>query len=529
MSYLPNIIKDYNSRPSLSGPPRRFRYRWLALLAGCIVIGVAAKNQAPQATVERGPAVTPDAQWIQLPLPGAGEAVAPSAADALGGVRTDVSEPAASRFPKESGHDASPQRVLTQPARAPAPEQPSAAPAVVEPAPAPSADEAAVASITRQPAQAPVPAPVAEASAPAYEHTVGPGDTLSGIFDRAGFSASDLTALSRLKKAPWRSLRPGQRIDFYRTPDGSLGRLVLHRSHTRRVVFTRHEDGFRRDTLELPTEVRQAYAQGVIRDSLFLAGRRAGVPDGLIMDLAYIFGWDIDFALDVRRGDRFTVIYEQVYRGDEFLRIGDILAAEFVNRDRVYRTVRHTRADGRGDYFTPDGHSMRKAFLRSPLNFTRISSRFSKRRLNPVLHKVRAHKGVDYAAPRGTPIWSTGDGKVVFRGTKGGYGKTVIVSHGTRYSTLYAHLKSFAKGVRSGRRVKQGQVIGYVGTTGLSSGPHLHYEFRVNGTHRDPLRVRLPQAKPLPKAELPGFLERSAPYWAQLDVLKRTDVALAGQ
>jgi len=260
---------------------------------------------------------------------------------------------------------------------------------------------------------------------------------------------------------------------------------------------------------------------------LFMAGRNAGMPDGLTMDLAYIFGWDIDFALDVRRGDRFTVIYEKIYQGDQFLRIGNILAAEFVNQKRVYRAVRYTPAQGHSNYFTPQGHSMRKAFLRSPLNFTRISSRFSKRRFNPALHKFRAHKGVDYAAPRGTPIWSTGDGKVSFRGTKGGYGKTVIVGHGTRYSTLYAHLRSYAKGVRNGARIKQGQVIGYVGTTGLSTGPHLHYEFRVNGTHRDPLRVKLPHAKPLPKQELAAFDEHSAAFWSQMDLLERTQVALA--
>ena len=476
MSYPQNIIKDYNSGPVIDKATVPFRLRWLALLAGCVVIGVvAAKNDSGTAPGDSLPAG--DA-WIEIPLPDSARV------DPAGAAAGDTqSEPAATLSPP--------------------------------PAPLPPAVE--------QPAAAAAP------ETPSHDYTVSNGDTLSGIFSQAGLRTADLVALTRLEKAPWRSLRPGQRMVFYTNSDGELAKLVLHRNETHRVVFTRDGRDFTWEQYEAPTQARRAYAQGVIHDSLFIAGRNAGMPDGLTMDLAHIFGWDIDFALDVRRGDRFTVIYEKIYRGGQFLRVGNILAAEFVNRERVYRAVRYTTAQGRSDYYTPKGHSMRKAFLRSPLNFTRISSRFSKRRFNPALHKFRAHKGVDYAAPRGTPIWSTGDGKVSFRGTKGGYGKTVIVNHGTRYSTLYAHLRSFAKGVRNGTRVKQGQVIGYVGTTGLSTGPHLHYEFRVNGTHRDPLRVKLPHAKPLPKRELAAFGEHSAPFWSQIDLLERTQVALAGE
>ncbi|MDH3451342.1 MAG: peptidoglycan DD-metalloendopeptidase family protein, partial [Gammaproteobacteria bacterium] len=478
------IIKDYNS--STLPAPTPFRLRWLALLAGCIVIGVVTANNESTPNTGQIPLVA-DENWREIPLPDTPRA------DTPGTVTTVPRDETTTEIP---------------PAPA-APQQPTSAGPLPEPA---SAD--------------PGPTPAA-AEPPGFEYTVGNGDTLSAIFSEAGFPSADLIALTRVKKAPWRALRPGQRMVFYANSAGELAKLVLHQNETRRVVFTREGDSFSWERYEAPTEVRRAYAHGVIRDSLFIAGRRAGMPDGLTMDLAYIFGWDIDFALDVRRGDRFTVIYEKIYRGDQFLRIGNILSAEFVNRERVYRAVRYTPANGRSDYYTQQGHSMRKAFLRSPLNFARISSRFSTGRLHPVLNKIRAHKGVDYAAPRGTPIWSTGDGKVVFRGNNGGYGKTIIVSHGTRYDTLYAHMKSFAKGIRNGQRVKQGQVIGYVGTTGLSTGPHLHYEFRVNGTHRDPLRVKLPDAQPLPKQEMAAFDAHSAPFWAQMDVFQRTQVALA--
>jgi murein DD-endopeptidase MepM/ murein hydrolase activator NlpD len=490
VSYPQNIIKDYNSASDTTQPPILFRLRWLALLAGCVVIGVvAAKNEiAPDAQAT----VAASDRWIEIPLPTnqARQTLVTAAENLLGAPAVPAAQPA------------NPQGRQT---------------AVTQPLPDQLPDSPGQVLVTSEP------------EIPSYEHTVGRGDTLSGIFADAGFPTADLVALTRLKKAPWRSLRPGQRMTFYADANHELMRLVLHHSKTRRVVFTRDGEGFNLEQHDAPTEVRRAYAQGVIRDSLFVTGRRAGMPDGLTMDLAYIFGWDIDFALDVRRGDRFTVIYEKIYRGDQFLRTGNILAAEFVNRKHVYRAVRYTPAHGRSDYYTPQGHSMRKAFLRSPLNFARISSKFSNGRRHPVLNKIRAHKGVDYAAARGTPVWSTGDGKVTFRGNKGGFGKTVIVNHGTRYSTLYAHLRSYAKGIRNGKRIRQGQVIGYVGTTGLSTGPHLHYEFRVNGTHRDPLRVKLPQAKPLPTQEMAAFDTHSTPFWTQMDLLGRTQVALADQ
>jgi len=242
------------------------------------------------------------------------------------------------------------------------------------------------------------------------------------------------------------------------------------------------------------------------------------------MDLAYIFGWDIDFALDIRKGDQFTLLYEEHFLDGEKVNEGAIIAAEFINQGNVYRAIRYTDTSGRSDYYSPDGLSMRKAFLRTPVDFRRISSRFGSRK-HPILNTLLLHKGVDYAAPKGTPIKASGDGKVSFVGVKGGYGRAVILTHGGRYSTLYAHMNSFKRGIKVGKRVKQGQVIGYVGNSGRATGPHLHYEFRVNGVHRNPLTVRLPNAQPIHSEDKEAFLQRTKSVLAQLQIFTRTSLA----
>ena len=249
------------------------------------------------------------------------------------------------------------------------------------------------------------------------------------------------------------------------------------------------------------------------------------MSDSKIMELAGLFGWDIDFSLELRSGDSFTVVFEENYLDEMKFRDGPILAAEFVNQGKTYRAVRYEDPSGHVDYYSPDGNSMRKAFLRSPIKFARISSRFSKGRKPPILGKTRAHKGVDYAAPTGTPIRAAGDGTISFRGKKGGYGKTVIVDHGNGKSTLYAHMSRYARNKKKGKRVEQGDVIGYVGSTGMATGPHLHYEFRIDGVHRNPLTVKLPIAKPIEKKYRDDFRLKTAPLMAQLDNLSRTLVA----
>jgi murein DD-endopeptidase MepM/ murein hydrolase activator NlpD len=277
-------------------------------------------------------------------------------------------------------------------------------------------------------------------------------------------------------------------------------------------------------TRELERRVVQAHGQ--ISSSLFEAGMKAGVSDATTMKMAGIFQWDIDFLQDVRIGDEFTVMYEELWRDGLKIRDGEIVVAEFINRGDVYRAARYTDPTGRTDYFTPEGRSVRKAFVRAPVDFTRISSNFDPNRRHPVLNTIRAHRGVDYAAPTGTPVKAAGDGKVIFRGAQNGYGNTIILQHGGNITTLYGHLSKFAK-PRNGSRVKQGEVIGYVGKTGLATGPHLHYEYRVSGVHRNPRTVTLPPADPVAPDYWEDFQRTADALWRQLDVYGRARIATA--
>jgi murein DD-endopeptidase MepM/ murein hydrolase activator NlpD len=247
----------------------------------------------------------------------------------------------------------------------------------------------------------------------------------------------------------------------------------------------------------------------------------------MVMELAELFRYDIDFALDLRDGDRFTVVMEELYKDGVKLRDGDMLAAEFVNQGKVYRAVRYKDREGRSAFYTPDGQSLRKAFFRTPLDVVRISSHFNLRRRHPILNTIRAHKGVDYAASAGTPIKATGDGRVAFMGNKGGYGRVVILQHGQSYETLYAHMSRFRAGMRAGAKVKQGQIIGYVGSSGLATAPHLHYEFRVNGIHKNPVNIVMPRANPIPRQQLAAFQSQIAPLIAQMESSRTPKVAQA--
>lgn len=358
--------------------------------------------------------------------------------------------------------------------------------------------------------------------------TIHAGDTLSSIFEQMGLSQAELQRMLAAGGAAGglASIHPGQTLEVYTDRNRELRKLVYHPDETRSVVVRREADGFEARLVADHLERRMAVATGRITDSLFLDGQRAGLADATILQLATIFGWDIDFALDLRAGDRFTVIYEEYYKDGEKVRDGAILAAEFVNRGTTYRAIRYQTEKGRSDYYGPDGRSMRKAFLRTPVKFTRISSRFNLARKHPILHTIRAHTGVDYAAPIGTPVKATGDGKVLYAGRKGGYGNAIILQHGPKYSTLYGHLSRFARGVRTGARVRQGQIIGYVGMSGLATGPHLHYEFRVNGVHHNPLTVPLPKAAPIPARYRNDFREKAHQRFAQLAVVTRAYLAM---
>lgn len=344
------------------------------------------------------------------------------------------------------------------------------------------------------------------------------GDTLSNLFSKAGyndkimydvlFSAKENKVLSKIY--------PGEHISFLNEQD-QLKSVKLIRSPLEALLFSKNDqDKYSHSILTREPDIHISYSEGMIDSSLFLAGQKAGLSESQIMELANIFGWDIDFILDIREGDKFNLIYEELYLDGDKYKNGRILAANFSNRGKQFSAVLYEEENGDTNYYSPEGESMRKAFIRTPVDFARISSHFNLRRKHPILHKIRAHKGTDYAASYGTPIKATGDGKIINARNKGGYGRTVIIQHGNKISTLYAHLSKYARGIKEGRRVKQGQIIGYIGSSGLASGPHLHYEFRVNGVHKNPLKVKLPDAAPIPKAQLARFRLHTDKYLAQL-------------
>jgi len=343
------------------------------------------------------------------------------------------------------------------------------------------------------------------------------GDTLEVLFRRNGLSLTDLAAMVALPdaSAALRLLKPGDRLEISHL-DGQVLSLRRELDEIKVLSIARQDTGFAANTIEREVDIRTTGAHGQITSSLFEAGNDAGIADRTTMDMAGIFEWDIDFIQDVREGDTFTVIYEELWRDGVKLRDGEIVAAEFVNQGKSFRAARFRDESGRAGYFTPDGRSVRKAFIRAPLNFTRISSNFNPSRKHPVLNTIRAHRGVDYAAPTGTPIRAAGDGKVLFRGVQGGYGNTIVLQHGSNITTLYGHLSRFGS-ARAGARVAQGDVIGYVGRSGLATGPHLHYEYRVNGAHRNPRTVSLPPADPIPAEQQTAFQAATEPLWRQLD------------
>ncbi|MCP3687856.1 MAG: peptidoglycan DD-metalloendopeptidase family protein [Gammaproteobacteria bacterium] len=349
------------------------------------------------------------------------------------------------------------------------------------------------------------------------------GDTLASIFSRIGLSPSTTHAIATLNEQTraLRYIKPGQKIHLLLGENSNLRQMKYEPDITKTLLVKRTEDqSFDTQIITSRLDAFPVYRDGIIESSLFEAAADSNIPEKVIMDLANIFGWDIDFSLDIRKGDRFGIVYNELYKDDVKIRNGRILAAEFINNGKTYRAAYYIDPKGNGAYYDESGKSMRKAFLRSPVEFSRITSRFSKKRWHPVLSKWRSHKGVDYGARRGTPIRAAGDGKIVHAAKKGGYGRTIIIQHGGRYRTLYAHLNGYARGVRSGKKVKQGQIVGYVGSSGLATGPHLHYEFRVNGVHRNPLTVRLPEAKPVHKSYLTNFKEKTGVYLSMLQLME---------
>ncbi len=349
------------------------------------------------------------------------------------------------------------------------------------------------------------------------EVIVGRNDTLDAIFRRMALDPADLAAIRQLPgiRQSLDLLKPGDAIKLTHR-DGTVKELSRKVSETETLHVVRDDAGFAAQMTENPVQTRIRTATATIDSSLFQAAESAQISETVALRLANVFAWDIDFVLDIRQGDRFAAVYQQIYQDGKYLRDGDVLAAEFVNNGKVYRAVRYVSESGAVGYYTPDGKPMRKAFLRAPVEFTRVSSVFNPHRLHPILNLIRGHMGTDYAAPIGTPVHAAGDGRVSFAGVRGGYGNALVLAHSNDVSTLYGHLSRFARDIRVGSHVQQGTIIGYVGMTGLATGPHLHYEYLMRGMHMDPQTVKLPSADPLSADALAKFREQTTAYLVDL-------------
>lgn len=363
------------------------------------------------------------------------------------------------------------------------------------------------------------------------------GDTLTIIFKKIGLSQKELHNIlsDKIAKKHLTKIKPGQTLSFFIEKDANntnnakrLKSLKLDISPTKFLSIICFNNTYKTVFTNKQINVVHKFKEAVIKNSLFEAASKQKINHKLIMQLVEIFSWDIDFALDIRKNDSFKILYEEKYVDGKKIATGNILAATFYNKKKVFNAIRYEGSNNSGNnYFTPDGYSMQKAFLRSPVKFTKISSKFTYSRKHPILHKIRAHKGVDYVAPRGTPIKASGDGKIIHIGRKGGYGKAIILQHGQKYTTLYGHLSGYANNLRNGSYVKQGQTIGFLGSTGLASGPHLHYEFRVNGVHKDPLKVKLPKSTPIPRNKMRDFTIKANKILAELDSFNNSKSKLA--
>ncbi len=367
-----------------------------------------------------------------------------------------------------------------------------------------------------------------------YEERIRAGDSLASLLQRLGVSDTVAERFIRDDKNArgLYQLRPGRVVRAQTDGAGGLLRLVYLHTPTpadgdqisptsaRALEIVREGDAFRAGEVNIEHERRLELRSGEIFNSLYGATDAAGIPDAVANQIAEIFSGDIDFYRDLRRGDQFRVIYEMFYQGGEAARSGRVLAIEFINGGKPYQAVWFEAPGQSGSFYGFNGQSLRRAFLRSPLEFSRVSSGFGNR-MHPIHHTWRAHNGVDYAAPTGTPVRATGDGTIDFIGGQSGYGNTVIVRHSGPNSTLYAHLSRFAPGLRGGSKVAQGQVIGYVGMTGWATGPHLHYEFRVNKQPLNPLTVKLPQSVPLENDQLNAFRTRTADFGRKIELLRR--------
>ncbi len=346
-------------------------------------------------------------------------------------------------------------------------------------------------------------------------------DNLTNIFHKLGHQASLKTLQeNKVLKKELASLKKGS-IVRAKSFKGQLSELVFTHNKKNSYVISLNGDKYSGTWKNNIFEVRQSRASFTIKNGLFFDGKKAGISNNIIRQVVKVFDWDIDFSHDVRVGDEVTAVFEDIYHDGDKVGNQHLLAAEFVNKGREFKAIRYTYKDGKSDYFTPQGREMKKAFIRTPISHARVSSHFNPGRFHPKLHKIRAHKGTDFAGRRGTPIMATGNGTIKSIGRKGGYGRTIVIQHREGYTTLYAHMSRFKKKLKLGTKVYQGDVIGYVGSSGLATGPHLHYEFRLNKKAIDPMRAPLPNSMSLSSRELKDFRNKAINLVLQLNVLHR--------
>ena len=343
------------------------------------------------------------------------------------------------------------------------------------------------------------------------------GDTLEELFIENNLNIGHLFQImsSKLAEQYLKYLRPGDTIVINHT-NGEIINLTRNLNLNKALFIQKDVENFNSSIIDRDIQIRKNFGYGYIKTSLFESAIENGLTEKLIMNLTDILAWDIDFVYDIRINDDFYVLFEEIWQDNKYVTDGNIIALEFNNNGRKFQAIRYTNENGVPNYFTPDGNNMSKAFIRAPLDFTRVSSNFNPNRKHPILNTIRAHRGVDYAAPKGTKIKASGDGKIIFRGVKSGYGNVIILQHGDNITTLYAHMSGFNSAFKLGDRVRQNQVIGYVGSSGLATAPHLHYEYRVNGVHKNPRTVKLPQAQPIKKEYVNDFLIQSKSIMSEL-------------
>ena len=352
------------------------------------------------------------------------------------------------------------------------------------------------------------------------------GDSLSQIFNRNNLGASDACRLTQLEAAKsLLKIKPGQEIKIKKGQTGKLALLQYPLNTFDTLTVQPIDDKFVVEITKREPEIRLNNAKATIQQNLLGAAKKSKISLNTMYNFIALFGWQVDFTMDLRAGDQFSIIYEELYIDNEKVGNGEIIAAELVVSGKILQAIRHEDEDRFTNYYAPDGGGIKGTFLRTPLKFGHVTSNFSNNRLHPIKKVWRAHKGVDYGTSRGTPVLTTGDGRIRLAGRNGGYGKTIVIQHGGKYETVYAHLSGYAKGMGSGVRVKQGEIIGYVGSTGLATGPHLHYEFRIDGVHKNPMTVELPKSNPIPEKYRSQFQQTAGIWVAELEYLNRISLA----